>query len=39
MGEYANGRTFNVLAGATVLATSGLSIALLGVTVGGFFGL
>jgi Mn2+/Fe2+ NRAMP family transporter len=39
MGEYANGRTFNVLAGATVLATSGLSIVLLGVTVGGFFGL
>jgi Mn2+/Fe2+ NRAMP family transporter len=39
MGEYANGRTFNVLAGATVLATSGLSIVVLGVTVGGFFGL
>jgi Mn2+/Fe2+ NRAMP family transporter len=39
MGEYANGRTFDVLAGATVLATSGLSIALLAVTVGGFFGL
>jgi len=36
MGDYANGRTFNVLAGATVLATSALSLLLLGVT---FFGL
>jgi Mn2+/Fe2+ NRAMP family transporter len=35
MGEYANGRTFNVLAGATVLATSGLSLLLLGVTFAG----
>jgi Mn2+/Fe2+ NRAMP family transporter len=33
MGEYANGRTFNVLAGATVLLTSGLSLLLIGVTV------
>jgi Mn2+/Fe2+ NRAMP family transporter len=36
MGEYANGRTFNVLAGLTVLATSGLSLALLAVTFGGY---
>src|SRR5712692_46277 len=35
MGQYANGRTFNVLAGATVLATSALSILLLVVTIGG----
>jgi Mn2+/Fe2+ NRAMP family transporter len=35
MGEYANGRVFNVLAGVTVVATSGLSLLLLGVT---FFG-
>jgi Mn2+/Fe2+ NRAMP family transporter len=35
MGEYANGRTFNVLAGATVLATSTLSLLLLGVTFSG----
>jgi len=35
MGEYANGRTFNVLAGATVVATSALSILLLGITVAG----
>ena len=35
MGKYANGRTFNVLAGATVLATSALSILLLIVTIGG----
>jgi NRAMP (natural resistance-associated macrophage protein)-like metal ion transporter len=39
MGEYANGPTFNVLAGATVLATSTLSLLLLGVTFSGFFGL
>ena len=32
MGEYANGRTFNVLAGITVVATSALSLLLLGVT-------
>jgi Mn2+/Fe2+ NRAMP family transporter len=35
MGDYANGRTFNVLAGATVLATSTLSVLLLGVTFAG----
>ena len=35
MGEYANGRTFNVLAGATVVATSTLSLLLLGVTFAG----
>jgi len=34
MGSYANGRTFNVLAGATVIATSALSAALLVVTFG-----
>jgi Mn2+/Fe2+ NRAMP family transporter len=39
MGRYANGRTFNLLAGGTVLATSALSILLLGVTFLGFFGL
>jgi len=32
MGRYANGRVFNVLAGATVLATSALSILVLVVT-------
>ena len=32
MGEYANGQTFNLIAGATVLTTSALSLALLGVT-------
>src|SRR5579864_2123964 len=32
MGEYANGRVFNVLAGLTVVATSSLSLLLLGVT-------
>jgi Mn2+/Fe2+ NRAMP family transporter len=32
MGDYANGRTFNLLAGATVLVTSALSLLLLGVT-------
>ncbi len=37
MGDYANGRTFNVLAGGTVLATSALSILLLGVTLFGWF--
>jgi NRAMP (natural resistance-associated macrophage protein)-like metal ion transporter len=35
MGEYANGRTFNILAGATVIATSTLSFLLLGVTFTG----
>ena len=35
MGEYANGRTFNILAGATVIATSTLSLLLLGVTFSG----
>jgi Mn2+/Fe2+ NRAMP family transporter len=35
MGDYANGRTFNVLAGATVVATSALSLLLLGVTFAG----
>lgn len=38
MGTYANGRAFNLVAGATVIATSGLSILLLAVTVGGLFG-
>jgi Mn2+/Fe2+ NRAMP family transporter len=35
MGAYANGRTFNSLAGATVIATSTLSILLLAVTFSG----
>jgi Mn2+/Fe2+ NRAMP family transporter len=35
MGSYANGRTFNVLAAATVIATSTLSLLLLGVTFSG----
>jgi Mn2+/Fe2+ NRAMP family transporter len=35
MGDYANGRTFNVLAGATVVATSTLSLLLLAVTFAG----
>jgi Mn2+/Fe2+ NRAMP family transporter len=35
MGSYANGRVFNVLAGATVIATSTLSLLLLGVTFAG----
>jgi hypothetical protein len=39
MGEFANGHTFNVLAGATVLATSTLSLLLLAVTFAGFLGL
>lgn len=39
MGDYANGRTFNVLAGGTVLATSALSVLLLVVTTGSIFGL
>jgi len=33
MGEYANGRLFNVLAGATVIFTSTLSVILLVVTL------
>jgi NRAMP (natural resistance-associated macrophage protein)-like metal ion transporter len=33
MGSYANGRIFNLLAGATVLVTSALSLLVLGVTV------
>jgi Mn2+/Fe2+ NRAMP family transporter len=37
MGDYRNGRIFNVIAGLTVLATSGLSITLLVVTLGGSF--
>src|SRR5579864_554674 len=35
MGDYANGRTFNVLAGLTVIATSSLSVLLLVVTFAG----
>jgi NRAMP (natural resistance-associated macrophage protein)-like metal ion transporter len=35
MGSYRNGRVFNLLAGATVLVTSGLSAILLVVTVAG----
>jgi NRAMP (natural resistance-associated macrophage protein)-like metal ion transporter len=35
MGDYANGRIFNVVAGATVVATSALSLLLIGVTVFG----
>ena len=38
MGKYANGRTFNLLAGGTVLVTSTLSILLLLVTLGGIVG-
>jgi Mn2+/Fe2+ NRAMP family transporter len=37
MGDYANGRAFNILAGGTVIATSALSILLLVVTIGGPF--
>jgi len=32
MGEYRNGRAFNVIAGFTVVATSTLSILLLAIT-------
>jgi Mn2+/Fe2+ NRAMP family transporter len=39
MGDHRNGRAFNVLAGATVIATSTLSILLLAVTIGGVSGL
>src|ERR1700746_585240 len=35
MGEHANGRMFNLLAGTTVVATSSLSLLLLGVTFAG----
>jgi NRAMP (natural resistance-associated macrophage protein)-like metal ion transporter len=35
MGEYRNGRVFDVVAGATVVGTSLLSLALLGLTVSG----
>jgi len=35
MGDYANGRTFNVVAGVTVVLTSALSLLLLGVTFAG----
>ena len=35
MGDYANGPVFNVLAGLTVVATSSLSLLLLGVTFAG----
>jgi Mn2+/Fe2+ NRAMP family transporter len=35
MGQYKNGRIFDLLAGLTVLATSGLSIVLLVVTLSG----
>ena len=35
MGRYRNGRLFNLIAGATVLATSALSLALLVVTLAG----
>ena len=34
MGKYRNGRIFNVVAGATVIATSALSLILLAVTLG-----
>jgi Mn2+/Fe2+ NRAMP family transporter len=37
MGDYRNGRVFNVIAGLTVLATSALSITLLAVTIGAPF--
>src|SRR6201997_5221764 len=35
MGQYANGRLFNLLAGATVIVASALSLLLLVVTLGG----
>jgi NRAMP (natural resistance-associated macrophage protein)-like metal ion transporter len=37
MGEHRNGPLFNVIAGLTVLATSALSVTLLGVTIGSPF--
>ena len=35
MGEYRNGRIFNIIAGLTVIATSTLSILLLGIIFAG----
>ena len=35
MGEYRNGRAFDAVAALTVLATSGLSLALVGLTLAG----
>jgi Mn2+/Fe2+ NRAMP family transporter len=35
MGDYRNGRVFNLVAGVTVVVTSALSITLLAVTLGG----
>jgi Mn2+/Fe2+ NRAMP family transporter len=35
MGDYRNGRIFSVVAGLTVIATSGLSLLLLAVIVTG----
>ena len=35
MGEYRNGRGFDLLAAATVFATSALSVLLLAVTLSG----
>ncbi|HEX3330294.1 MAG TPA: Nramp family divalent metal transporter [Gaiellales bacterium] len=37
LGDYRNGRLFNVIAGLTVVATSALSITLLAVTIGAPF--
>ncbi len=37
MGDYRNGRIFNIIAGLTVVATSALSITLLVVTIGAAF--
>jgi Mn2+/Fe2+ NRAMP family transporter len=37
MGDYCNGRIFNIIAGLTVVATSALSITLLVVTIGAAF--
>ena len=35
MGEYRNGRVFDAIAAVTVVATSGLSLVLVGLTVAG----
>jgi NRAMP (natural resistance-associated macrophage protein)-like metal ion transporter len=35
MGEYRNGRLFDAIAGVTVIATSGLSLVLVGLTLAG----
>ena len=35
MGEYKNGRVFDLVAGATVLVTGALSIVLVGLTLAG----